>query len=76
MKTKFVLLILSWAAVLAGVALIILHYTAMRLPVWWGSAFLAVGAVLSLAAVLLRQRERRAEEERERAEKKKKKGRP
>ena len=65
MSTKLILLILSWAALIAGIVLIVLHYT-VQFPVWWGSAFLAVGAILSLVAVLLRKHER---EEAQRAQK-------
>ena len=63
MDAKFLLLLISWVSVLAGVVLIVLHFT-LHLSVVWGSAFLAVGTVASLIAVsLLRRDIRRAKEE-------------
>ncbi len=73
MDSKFILLIISWAAILAGIVLIVLYYT-INLSVIYGSACLAVGAIVSLIAVLLRRKEmeERKEEERRKSKRSKK----
>ena len=67
MDTKYILLIISWAALLAGIVLIVLSFLGMVNAIWGGGC-LAVGAILSLIAVILRQKElkRREEEEKRR----------
>ncbi len=68
MNAKYILLALAWIFLLAGIVFIVLSFI-VDVPEYYGAIAIGIGAVLSLVAVILRQREKkRLEEEEKRTE--------
>ena len=73
MQLKYILLILSWILLLAGIVLIVLSFT-VNLSQYYGAVALGLGAILSLVAVILWRRDiKRRDEEAQQAIRKQKK---
>lgn len=56
MQAKFILLILSWAFLIAGGVLTVLSFTA-GLPNYYGGIAIGAGAAVSIAAIVLWRRD-------------------